>query len=308
MTLTVGSLFSGIGGIDLAFELAGFRIAWQVEYDDYCNKVLSKHWPDVPRYGDVRTVTADIGAVDVLAGGFPCQPFSVAGRQRGADDERNMWPEFRRLIGELRPRAVFLENVPAIAAGYGPVVIGELAALGYDAEWGVISAADAGAPHKRERWWCVAYTHSQRCQNGRGRQTELTASGQNVADAEGQRFSDGNDRQLQRQSAGEVNAHSGAGSDSGRLETRQRVITQSRMVGNFDGLSPWLDGGQRWPAGRGVAQYDWEPPRTVEARSVPDRVARIKALGNAVVPQVVYPLAVEIKRLLQRMTNAPRPA
>lgn len=263
--MRLGSLFSGIGGIDLAFQLAGFDIAWQVENDDYCTQVLTKHWPDVPKYGDVRTVTADIGQVDVLAGGPPCQPFSVAGKRKGAADERNMWPEFRRLIGELRPRVVFLENVPAIASGYGPVVIGDLAEMGYDARWGVISAAAAGAPHRRERWWCVAVGNTNESRLERW-----------------QLSSERRREQFTRSSGMEW----------------QKPGSQSRMGGNVTRIPDRVDAGQRWPAGRGIAQHAWEPPRTVAARSVPNRTDRIKALGNAVVVPVVYPIAVEIMKLL----------
>lgn len=109
------SLFSGIGGIDLAFEWAGGTVAAMVEIDAFCQKVLRKHWPDVPIFSDVREVKgADVGAVDVVYGGFPCQPFSVAGDRRGRDDVRFLWPEFSRLVRELKPRWVVGENVPGI--------------------------------------------------------------------------------------------------------------------------------------------------------------------------------------------------
>ena len=136
--LTVGSLFSGIGGFDLGLERAGMRVVWQVENDAYCRKVLAKHWPDVPCYEDIHDCGAhNLEEVDVICGGFPCQPVSVAGKQLAQDDERWLWPEFARLVGELRPRHVFVENVPGILVrGLGDV-LGDLAALGYDAEWGL---------------------------------------------------------------------------------------------------------------------------------------------------------------------------
>ncbi len=160
---TVGSLFSGIGGIDLAFERAGFKVAFQVEIDGFCQQVLQRHWPDVPRFGDIRTVTGrDLSAVDVLAGGFPCQPVSVAGRRKAQADERWLWPEFVRLIGDLRPHFVFLENVPGVLTAGGADVVTDLAALGYDAQWGIVAASQVGAPHRRERWFCVAYCNGTR--------------------------------------------------------------------------------------------------------------------------------------------------
>lgn len=115
MTPTVGSLFSGIGGFELGFERAGFEIRWQVELDDYCTAVLAKHWPEVKRYRDVRTVGShNLEPVDVICGGFPCQPVSLAGRRQVQADDRWLWPEFARLIRELRPRIAVMENVPGL--------------------------------------------------------------------------------------------------------------------------------------------------------------------------------------------------
>lgn len=160
--MTVGSLFAGIGGFDLGFERAGFEIKWQVEIDPFCRQVLAKHWPDVRRYEDVRDVLS-AERVDVLCGGFPCQPVSENGR-RGAfqDDDRWMWPEFERLIRTLRPRYVAVENVAGLRhRGMGDV-LGGLAALGFDAEWESLPAAAFGAPHGRDRIWFVAYPRDTR--------------------------------------------------------------------------------------------------------------------------------------------------
>ncbi len=156
--LTVGSLFAGIGGFDLGFERAGFEIKWQVEIDPFCRAVLAKHWPHVRRYEDVRTVGACVERVDVLCGGFPCQPVSENGK-RGAfeADERWLWPEYERLVRLLRPRYVVVENVAGLRhRGFG-LVLGGLAALGFDAEWESLPAAAFGAPHGRDRIWIVAY-------------------------------------------------------------------------------------------------------------------------------------------------------
>jgi DNA (cytosine-5)-methyltransferase 1 len=168
--LTFGSLFSGIGGIDLGLERAGMRCAWQVEIDDYATRVLQKHWPDVPRFCDVRECGAhNLGAVDLIAGGFPCQDISFAGTGAGIDGARSgLWSEFARLIGELRPRYAVVENVSALLVRGMGRVLGDLAALGYDAEWEIISACSAGAPHTRERLFIVAHPHSQYGQAGVG--------------------------------------------------------------------------------------------------------------------------------------------
>jgi DNA (cytosine-5)-methyltransferase 1 len=161
--MLVGSLFSGIGGIDLGFERAGHDIAWQVEIDPWCREILSKHWPQVPKFEDVTQVGADnLSPVDVLAGGFPCQDVSNAGKRAGIEGARSgLWSEFDRIICDLRPRYVFVENVPGLLVRGMDRVLGDLAAAGYDAEWEVLSAADVGAPHLRKRVWIIAHANGK---------------------------------------------------------------------------------------------------------------------------------------------------
>jgi DNA (cytosine-5)-methyltransferase 1 len=164
MPMTFGSLFAGIGGFDLGLERAGMTCKWQVEIDDYASRVLAKHWPDVPRHDDVRTfpTAAQDWAVDVICGGFPCQDISVAGKGAGLAGSRSgLWYEFARIIGELRPRYVIVENVAAILGRGIKSVLGSLSSLGYDAEWHVIPASAVGAPHRRERVWIIAYANDQ---------------------------------------------------------------------------------------------------------------------------------------------------
>lgn len=160
--LTVGSLFSGIGGIDLGLERAGMKVRWQVEIDEWCRAVLAKHWPDVERFADVKEVGAhNLAYVDVIAGGFPCQDLSYAGKGAGLAGERSgLWYEYARIVRELRPRYVLVENVPGLLARGMGVVLGDLAACGYDAEWDCIPAAAVGAPHRRDRVWIIAYPGS----------------------------------------------------------------------------------------------------------------------------------------------------
>ena len=164
--LTVGSLFSGIGGLDLGLEWAGFETAWFCEIEPFPQQVLEKHWPGVPIYNDVREITAgNVRPVDVIAGGFPCQDISWAGRGRGIDYDLSeqegtrsgLWWEMWRVIRDLRPRYVIAENVPALTHRGLDIVLGSLAQIGYDAEWQTISAASVGAPHIRERVFIVAY-------------------------------------------------------------------------------------------------------------------------------------------------------
>jgi DNA (cytosine-5)-methyltransferase 1 len=166
--LTTLSLFAGIGALDLGLERAGFEVVGQVEIDEYCRRVLARHWPEAPRHDDVRTApgwwqSTNRPDVDVVAGGFPCQPFSTAGLRRGTGDERWGWPWMAAVIRLVRPRYVLVENVAALlddrdAFGW---LLGDLAELGFDAEWSVFTACSVGAPHVRRRLLLVAYANSQ---------------------------------------------------------------------------------------------------------------------------------------------------
>jgi site-specific DNA-cytosine methylase len=161
--LTVGSLFSGIGGLDLGLERAGMRVVWQCEIDKYARRVLAEHWPGIPCYPDVRELGVTIipERVDVLCGGFPCQDISTAGRRAGIHGERSgLFFEIVRLARVLRPRYIILENVAALTIRGLDTVLGELALCGYDAEWDCISAASIGALHRRDRMFIVAYRDS----------------------------------------------------------------------------------------------------------------------------------------------------
>lgn len=156
--MTVGSLFSGIGGLELGLEACGLGpVLWQAENDPHALAVLAHHWPSVKRYTDVRDVNASSARVDLVCGGFPCQPHSVAGKRRGTADARWLWPEFARIIGELKPSAVFIENVPGLRTSGLRNVLADLARLGFDAEWGCFKAAHAGAPHRRTRLFILAH-------------------------------------------------------------------------------------------------------------------------------------------------------
>jgi len=158
--MTIGSLFSGIGGLELGIETAlNARVVWQVESNPYCRKVLKRHWPDADRsVTDVREAGRDtLPRVDVIVGGFPCQGLSVAGKRKGLGDERSgLWFEFQRVLSELRPRVAVLENTPNVVR-HLDVITGGLVDAGYDCEWQILSANDVGAPHLRKRWFCIAY-------------------------------------------------------------------------------------------------------------------------------------------------------
>lgn len=162
--MRIGSFFSGIGGLDLAVP---GEHAWMCEYDKHCRAVLDHRFPGVPVFPDVRELGADTPAVDILAGGYPCQPFSHAGKRLGEADPRHLWPEFARCVGILRPRFALLENVSGhLRLGFDSV-LADLARLGYDARWVVVRASDVGAPHRRERLFVIA-SDSQRERRAEG--------------------------------------------------------------------------------------------------------------------------------------------
>lgn len=157
-------IFSGIGGFSLGLERAGIETIAFCELDPFARLVLAKHWPEVPVYDDVRTLKGDdIGAIEIICGGFPCQDISTSGQKSGIQGERSsLWGEYARLIGELRPRYAIVENVAALLYRGIDVVLADLAEIGYDAEWHCIPACAVGADHRRDRVWIVAYPEGER--------------------------------------------------------------------------------------------------------------------------------------------------
>jgi DNA (cytosine-5)-methyltransferase 1 len=303
---TFGSLFAGIGGIDLGLERAGWSGRWQVEYEPYCQRVLAHHWPDVQRYGDIHDVDfRAIEPVDLIAGGFPCQPISSAGRQRAQEDERWLWPHFLRAIRDVRPKYALLENVANLlgingGTGLGDI-LGDLATLGYDAEWDCVPAAAVGAPHIRDRFWLVAYTDGL----GQGWSSPLGSPGftglrQDQAGA-----------QPHGAGAGTVADTDGTSAQGSRVPSRvhpEYADPDSRGSDTGWVLADAGSGGRpgqgqpvaaidpapaaAWQAtqpvdGGGPHQWSVEPDVGRVAHGVPQRVDRLRALGNAVVPQVV---------------------
>lgn len=265
---TIGSLFAGIGGLELGLEWAGFGpTLWQVERDAYAARVLARHWPSAKRYDDVRTVgNHNLQSVDILCGGFPCQDLSFAGKGAGLNGGRSgLWREFARIIGEIRPAYVVVENVAALLGrGLGDV-LGDLASLGYDAQWDCIPASTLCAPHRRDRLFIVGHTASEYWRR-RPRKTRSSS----LAYTTGAR-----PQRTKRGASGE--------SAQCAINQNQSVI-EPDLGGTVDGFSRWLDRG--WPSRPGEQQKAWEAPRITESAS--NRRARIKALGNAVVPQVGY--------------------
>jgi len=280
---TIGSLFSGIGGLELGLEWSGLgEVVWQVEKEPFARRVLAKHWPTVERFEDVCIVGRHcLAPVDIICGGFPCQDISFAGKGAGLAGERSgLWREYARLVRELGPRIVIVENVSALRTRGLETVLGDLAALGYDAWWDCIPASSVGAPHQRDRLFIVGHANDERLERRRlqGRecpdQRLVGAPGGEMAHTDSER-----ERESEHKTVSESR-------DITRESTSQRSggISESGMGGKHDGFSAWLDRG--FPAGPDGAQHNWEAPRTTLA--CPNRPARLKALGNAVVPQVGY--------------------
>jgi hypothetical protein len=298
--MRIGSLFSGIGGLELGLEWAGLGpVAWQVEIDERCRRVLARHWPEARRFADVRAVGSDVLApVDVICGGFPCQDISAANAAgRGLDGERSgLWFEYLRVIAELRPRVVVVENVARLVRRGLDVVVGGLVDLGFEVEGTRLRASDVGAPHRRERLFLVAYRDGiRRAVGGHVACTHDGAgAGQSVIGGSGVAYADGAGEPQQGGAFGCLRGWVGDGGNVGVGDAGVGA-SQPGVGGNADGLPDGLDGA-RWPAGRGPYQHPWEPARTVAARTMPDRGARVKALGNAVVPWCAYVVGMRVRQ------------
>jgi DNA (cytosine-5)-methyltransferase 1 len=255
------SLFTGIGGLDLAAEWAGFTTVGQCEWADYPTKILEKHWPEAPRWRDIRTLTGEsfyertgLRTVDVISGGFPCQPFSIAGRKKGDQDNRFLWPEMRRVIAEIRSRWIVGENVANFANMALDGALFDLEAIGYEAWTIVFPACAVDAPHERMRTAVIAYADSER------------REGREQPDAyptEPRRWQERPFRATTELCTLDNTMSGGCGGDNRRRQ------------------SPLVEDRRRWST---------EPDVGRVAHGVPARVDRLKALGNAAVPQQFYPI------------------
>jgi DNA (cytosine-5)-methyltransferase 1 len=277
MTLRMIDTFSGIGGFSLAARwLGGIETVQFVEREPFCQRILSKHWPTVPIHDDICTFNPEPHSADIVCGGFPCQDISQAGKGAGLDGKRSgLFYELLRVVRLVGPRYVVLENVAAITHRGMDAVLGALAEAGYDAEWACIPAAAVGACHRRDRWWCVAYPNSS--------------------------------PREERHGWPEAGVEAPLGNDLERLGAsafpmRQRLERPNQLG---EGRAPW-------PAALARLSPDWggyasEPVLRRGDAGLSGRVDRLKALGNAVVPQVaMIPLArvLELKASLTLPTPA----
>tara|TARA_B100000424_G_scaffold267831_1_gene261452 strand:- start:43 stop:915 length:873 start_codon:yes stop_codon:yes gene_type:complete len=268
--------FSGIGGFSYAAEklVGGFETTQFVENDPYCQKVLNKHWPNVPIHDDITTFTAEPFQFDAICGGFPCQDISTAGKGKGITQETRsgLFYELIRIIRMVRPKYVILENVAAILTNGLDIVLRELSEAGYDAEWSIISASSLGACHKRSRWWLVAYPKSFR---GDGRQPD-----NNAEQGEEERNVGG----CNSKKSTDPKGSKGNEYETERGDGKTRIQKVSRDRDRSENPHTWRSTEHRLnPNWR---QYVSEPCLRRGDDGLRDRVDRLKALGNSVVPQV----------------------
>jgi DNA (cytosine-5)-methyltransferase 1 len=290
--ITIGSLFSGIGGLELGIEaglaVAGYpsRTIWQVEKNEYCRAVLARHWPHAQRYTDVTTLdTSSVPTPSIVCGGWPCQDISLAGKGAGIHGARSgLFYEMARIVRQLRPRIWVLENVPAINHRGLSDVLGEVASIGYAARWGGLRASEVGAPHRRERWFCVCWLADPDSKRGDPSSWVATVERADLSDPDrrGWRCPSMADTKREQQEGRSPPGRMGRDKQPIQGHGDRKATAESGMGRGFNGLSSRLDG-HRWPAPPGPTQHDYEPPRTRPRQ--PDDEERLKALGNAVVPQ-----------------------
>ena len=257
------SLFTGGGGGVYASLLLGHQLVGYVEHNEYCQKIIKQRIADgifhnAPIFGDIRDFDGSpfCGSVDIVSGGFPCQPFSIAGRKKGADDSRNMWPETIRVIKQVKPKEAFLENVPGLLhSGYFGTILNDLSEAGYDCKWVTLSAGECGAPHKRERLWILA---NARCEQRQERTRESLRCQEQEQEAVG--------------SDSEYFCSDVSDTLSKGLERQQQPI---RSTETYPPLS-----GSRW--------WESEPNVGRVANGVASRKHRLTALGNGQVPIVAF--------------------
>lgn len=303
--LTFGSLFAGIGGIDLGFERAGLQCKWQVEIDEYAQRVLAKHWPTIRRHDDVRTWPAsDTEPVDVIVGGFPCQDISYAGKGAGLEGERSgLFYQVMRIVCDMGPRYVVLENVAALLTRGMGDVLGSLASLGYDAEWDCIPAAAVGAPHIRDRVFIIARRVPDAERSGSlpgtlggihrveespgARDVNAQRLCRAVPDAEGDRCGTRGTRRTVGVGPRQEDATAMADANGERLAKRQSQRSNAR---------------EEFAAPQRTSWWDVEPDVGRVANGIPARVDRIRGLGNAVVPQVAEYIGRRIVEAENRVT------
>ena len=291
--LTHGSLFSGIGGFDLASEWMGWENVFHCEYDPFCQKVLKHHFPNSKLYKDVRTFDATnyLGRVDILTGGFPCQPFSNAGLRKGTEDERHLWPSMLRIIREVSPRYVVGENVRGLLNWSGGLVFEEVCAdlenEGYEVTPYLLPACGKNAPHRRDRIWFIAHSN-------------VTGKGDNI------RTNKGKTKEVRGKK--KSNVLTKLCSDGDAPDTNIK-LSKCENDNREDGRSEQTERTKSFGKPRGWEEFPTQPPlcggndgipRELDGITFPKwRKESIKAYGNAIVPAVAH----EIFKAIQKMED-----
>lgn len=268
--MTHGALFNGIGGFQLAASWCGWQNVFSVEIDKWCNKVTAQHFPECKQYEDIYNFNGKeyAGRIDVISGGFPCQPFSVAGKRKGKEDDRYLWPEMLRVISEVQPTWVVGENVGGIVGVVLDEVLTSLEGIGYEAQPIIIPACAKNAPHRRDRVWIVAHSKSTK-----GWKLEAAKEWTNTQTL---RIQNSYDSRVSNSDASYTNSERLQGQQLEGGGERQRPNDQQRERCS----GAW---GQDWTqVATALCRVDDGLPRQL------DRAKRLKALGNAIVPQVVY--------------------
>jgi DNA (cytosine-5)-methyltransferase 1 len=314
---TIGSLFSGIGGIELGFEMAGgFTTKWFVEKDLYAQAILRKHWPSAVIYDDITKLDfSSVPRVDILTGGFPCQDISNAGKRAGITGSRSsLWKYYLKAISTLRPRYCLIENVSALLNRGLTTVLCDLAEVGYDAEWHSISASSVGAPHRRDRIFILAYPELCGCihrqaqeQSTEGRLnalSEFKSSSKDVSNSywEGQSGEGQTEMGFKEYSCADVSDSESVrlqlSRNEGRLGTESEVVVGEGSESS-SAIKDFCDNQRRESEYAAEGWWAVEPELGRVAHGVPNRVDRIKCLGNAVVPQCADVFAKAIKEYEQ---------
>jgi DNA (cytosine-5)-methyltransferase 1 len=278
--MRVLDLFSGIGGFSLGLERAGMATAAFCEIDPYCRRVLAKHWPDVPIHEDIRTLPTDgLGRIDLVSGGYPCQPFSQAGKRGGAEDDRHLWPEMHRIVATVRPRWVVAENVAGHISMGLDQVLSDLEGEGYTCWPVVVPACAVDAPHRRDRVWIVAALDDAHADGKRPHRTGVVEFGE-IEPADREVGEPGSVREVL---ADVGNPDVGAAGDVADAGQPGLQIGQGQGPGR-----PGQDAGAAAIGSGDVPPARWLPEPDVGrvAHGIPKRVDRLKSLGNAVVPQI----------------------
>jgi len=288
--MNVGSLFSGIGGIEHGFEQTGFTTKWFVEKDPYAQIILRKHFPNTIIYDDVTTLDfTTVPQIDILTGGFPCQDISNAGKRVGIEGSRSsLWKYYLKAIGILRPKYIFIENVSALINRGLDVVLADLAKVGYDAEWYCVPASAVGAPHQRDRIFIIAYSNDNGWDSSnkqdRTKRTDFLYeerySTKIYPERVQQQFGTEQDGKLQPISQEVANTNSRGNEEGNRNENNRRE--KETTYSDKSQCSGW---------------WKIEPSVGRVANDVPFRMERIRCLGNAVVPAVAEVFAQAIKEM-----------